>query len=269
MSALTSQGEDTFFDWIQKVFDQKGFKKMSLSVQRSVVGQFSFNGKNVQSVHVKGEDQSLVSRDVYKAIGYEEESSKKSIQNLGPNKYKLRLEDVKFSPNQQEDISRLYKDMVLLKEPGLYCFLLRCKMTEAQLFMEHVVEKVLPREVQKLASVIEKKDAVFAHRDNQIKILEFTNEAHQQEIFRLNEETNDLIARRGCFDNVLCFIKKNSREVHPYYVIRCQYRLLEKQTVTQTWRWLTNVMIQMLFINGVDLDVKLSRSQTTTKTISA
>ena len=55
---------------------------------------------------------------------------------------------------------------------------------------------------------------------------------------RLNKGIDDLIAnrhvaRRGCFDNVLCFIKKNSREVHPYYVIRCQYRQLEKHK-----RWL-------------------------------
>ena len=50
---------------------------------------------------------------------------------------------------------------------------------------------------------------------------------------KLNEEIYDLIknkqaARRGYFDNVLCFIKKSSEEVHPYYVIRCQYRQLEK-----------------------------------------
>ena len=54
--------------------------------------------------------------------------------------------------------------------------------------------------------------------------LEFANEEHQHEVLRLSEETNDLIANRhvahcGCFDNVLCFIKKNSGEVHPYYVI--------------------------------------------------
>ena len=35
---------------------------MGLSVQRSVVGQLSFNGKKVQPVHVKGEE-CLVSRD--------------------------------------------------------------------------------------------------------------------------------------------------------------------------------------------------------------
>ena len=50
---------------------------------------------------------------------------------------------------------------------------------------------------------------------------------------RLNEEIDDLIksrhvARRGYFDNVLCFINKNSKETRPYYVIRCQYRQLEK-----------------------------------------
>ena len=70
-------------------------------------------------------------------------------------------------------------------------------------------------------------------RDNQIKALEFRNEEHQQKILRLNEDIDDLIANRhvascGCFDNVLCFIKKNSGEGHPYYVIRCQYRQLEK-----------------------------------------
>ena len=46
-------------------------KKRSLSVQHSVVEQFSFNGKKVQSMHVRGEE-CLVSRDVYMAIGHEE-----------------------------------------------------------------------------------------------------------------------------------------------------------------------------------------------------
>ena len=69
--------------------------------------------------------------------------------------------------------------------------------------------------------------------DNQIQALELTNEKHQQKILRLHEDIDGLIknrfvARRGYFDNVLCFIKKNSGEVHPYYVIRCQYKQLEK-----------------------------------------
>ena len=66
-----------------------------------------------------------------------------------------------------------------------------------------------------------------------MQALELTNEKHQQKILRLNKEIDDLIknrhvARRGYFDNVLCFFRKNSGEVHPYYVIRCQYRQLEK-----------------------------------------
>ena len=76
----------------------------------------------------------------------------------------------------------------------------------------------------KLASVIEEKDSATAHRDNQIQALEYINEKNQHKILRLNEEINDLIANRqvarhGCFDNVLCFIKKNSKEGHLYYII--------------------------------------------------
>ena len=52
--------------------------------------------------------------------------------------------------------------------------------------------------------------------ENQIQALEFTNEEHQQEVSKLNDEINDLIANRhvalsGCFDHVLCFIKKEQQ----------------------------------------------------------
>ena len=107
---------------------------MSLSVQGLVVEQFSFNDKKVQSVHVKGQE-CLVSRDAYKAIGYEEKNGKKTIQNLLPNKYKLRLGDAWFSLYRREDIFPLHKDTVLLKDPGFYSFLLRRKRAEAESFM--------------------------------------------------------------------------------------------------------------------------------------
>ena len=51
---------------------------MSLFIQRSVVEQFNFNGKNVRSVYVKDVGQCLVSRDVYKAVGYDMENGKKA-----------------------------------------------------------------------------------------------------------------------------------------------------------------------------------------------
>ena len=57
-------------------------------------------------------------------------------------------------------------------------------------------------------------------RENQMQVLEFTNEEHNQEFSRLNEEINDLIsnrfvARSGCFDNALCFIKKEQQRRLP------------------------------------------------------
>ena len=61
-------------------------------------------------------------------------------------------------------------------------------MPKDELFMEWVVETVLPREVRRLASAIEEKD-------NQILALEFTNEKHQQKILRLNEEVDDHIKK--------------------------------------------------------------------------
>ena len=161
---------------------------MSLLAQHSVVESFKFNGKNVQSLHVKVEE-CFMSRDVYMTFGYEEENGKKAIQNLVPSKYKLRFGDVKPSLNHGEAIFSLHKDTALLKEPGLYCFLLRCKKDEARPFMKWVVERVLPQEVQKLTSAIEEKD-------NQIQPLESTNEKHQQKILRLNEDHQQAIEEK-------------------------------------------------------------------------
>ena len=72
----------------------------------------------------------------------------------------------------------------------------------------------------------EKHQKAITGRGNQIEALEFNDEEHQQDILRLNGKINDLIAkrhvaRRGRFDKVLCFIKKNNKEVHTYYVIQC------------------------------------------------
>ena len=77
-----------------------------------------------------------------------------------------------------------------------------------------------------IEKIKEEHQQAIEEKDNQIQ-------THQQKILRLNEEIDGLIknrhiARCGCFDNVLCLIKKNSKEAHPYYVIQCQYRQLEK-----------------------------------------
>ena len=133
----------------------------------------------------------------------------------------------------------------------------RSQKHKAKNFRKHFCNVIFPRTRQAITGL-----------DNQMQTLEFTNEEERQEILSLNEEVNDLMANRhvtrcGCFDNVLCFMKKNSREVHSYYVIRCQYRQLEKDK-----RWLRlrypnmevadecDVMMQMQFTDGIDLSVK-------------
>ena len=83
---------------------------------------------------------------------------------------------------------------------------------------------------------------------------------HLQKILRLNEEIDDLIknrhvVHRGYFGNVLCFIKKNSNEVHPYYVIRCQYRQLEKHK-----RWLKLCYPNMEVVDKCDDPNAIHRS---------
>ena len=129
----------------------------------------------------------------------------------------MRLWDAQNILRKEVDVDLLKEEMVLLKEPGLYCFLSCCKKPKTEPFMKWVVETVLPREVQKLASSKKKMQHLLT---DDMQTLELTNEAHQQNILRLNKEMDDLIANkhvshRGCFDKVLCFVKKNRGKVHP------------------------------------------------------
>ena len=122
--------------------------KISFSVQRSVVESFNFNGKHVRSVYVKVVGQCLVSKDVYEAIGYDKENGVKVMHRLVPEKYKIRFGDAQVDLEEVVDNSfHTQPNTMLLKEPGLYWFLLRYKKDEAEPFMEWVVETVLPREV--------------------------------------------------------------------------------------------------------------------------
>ena len=125
-------------------------------------------------------------------------------------------------------------------EEGMYKLLFSSQQPKAKAFRKHCCNVLFPHVRQQLSDKLHAME--IEDLTSRVQALEFNNEeecqAHPQEILRLNEEIDDLIAnryiaRRGCFYNVLCFIKKNSREVHPYYVIRCQYKQLEKQK-----RWL-------------------------------
>ena len=122
---------------------------------------------------------------------------------------------------------------------GVMYVIIKSQKDKGKAFKKHILKDIVPRGLDaRIEEIQGEHQQAITLCDNQIKALEFTNEKHQQKILRLNKEIDDLIAsrhiaRRGCFDNVLCFIKKNSGEVHPCYVIRCQYKQLEKHK-----RWL-------------------------------
>ena len=126
------------------------------------------------------------------------------------------------------------KDDYYINEEGMYEIVFSSQQPKAKDFRRHCYNVMFPQSRWQLTNKMkEEHQQAITGRDNQIKALEYTNEKHQQNILRLNEEIDDLIAnrhvtRRACFDNVLCFIKNNSGEFHPYYVLRCQYRQLEK-----------------------------------------
>ena len=143
---------------------------MSLSVQRLIVEQFSFNGKNIRVVHIKNVGQSLVGIDVSKAVSYnDDDNARRTVRMHVLGKYRMPLGDAQNILRREIDVGLPKEDTVLLKEPNLYCFLLRCKKPKAEPFMEWVVETVLPQEVRKLASAIQEKE-------NQIQALELTND---------------------------------------------------------------------------------------------
>ena len=143
---------------------------MSLSVQRLIVEQFSFNGKNIRVFHIKNVGQSLVGIDVSKAVSYnDDDNARRTVRMHVLGKYRMPLGDAQNILRREIDVGLPKEDTVLLKEPNLYCFLLRCKKPKAEPFMEWVVETVLPQEVRKLASAIQEKE-------NQIQALELTND---------------------------------------------------------------------------------------------
>ena len=55
----------------------------------------------------------------------------------------MRFVDVKDIVKRHVQVAVPQDDAILLKEPSLYCFLLRCKMTGAEPFMKWAVKTVL------------------------------------------------------------------------------------------------------------------------------
>ena len=135
-----------------------------------------------------------------------------------------------------------------MKEPSLYCFLLHCKKPKVEPFMKLVVGTVLPREVRKLTSAIEEKDAVTAltnddlqDRDNQIQAIKYENVAlqaqrdvDQAELQRCKGTITCLRtryvdhARDPGKDNIIIIVRKHTTPANDkfhnlsYYIARIQ-----------------------------------------------
>ena len=160
-----------------------------------------------------------------------------SVEGLATQEMPQR-DDIKAMVSNPYPWSRLkdhqYKTDKFLLIFGVMYVIIKSKKPKGKALKKHILKDIVPRGLDARIKEIQRKhQQAIADRDNQIQALEFTNEKHQQKILKLNNEIDELIKnrdvpRRGYFDNVLCFIKKNSGEVHPYYVIRCQYRQLEK-----------------------------------------
>ena len=92
--------------------------------------------------------------------------------------------------------------------------IIKSQKDKGKALKKHILKDIVPRGLDARKEEIQgKHQQAITDRDNEIKAFEFANEKHQQKILRLNKEIDDLIAnrhvaRRGCFDNVLCFIKK-------------------------------------------------------------
>ena len=230
---------------------------MSILIQRSVFQQFTFNGKNVRSVHVKDVGQCLVSSDVYRAVCYDGENGEngkkagvQAMQLLVPEKYKMRFGDADVDLQGVLKSEYLHPDTVLLKEPGLYCFLLRCKRVEAEPFMEWAVETVRPREVRKLSKQLVDQQQSIEEKDTQHhlvidaerhKVLEKYNAiallnddledrdrqivVRNQETVMLNGRVEELENRAVPYledarkDNGMAIIQKNNDDEYPYIAI--------------------------------------------------
>ena len=94
----------------KKLIGQNEIKKMSLSVQCSVVESFKFNGKKIWVARMKNVGQCFLSIDVSKAIGYDDDDkARRAVQAHVPGKYRMRLGDAQNISGRKVDNEPLKK----------------------------------------------------------------------------------------------------------------------------------------------------------------
>ena len=84
-----------------------------------------------------------------------------------------------------------------INEEGMYELVYGNQQPKAKNFRKHCCTLMFPRIRQQLTNKMkEDHQQAIKGRDNQIQVIEFTNETHQQQILRFNEEIIDLITNR-------------------------------------------------------------------------
>ena len=132
--------------------------------------------------------------NVSRAIEYvDDNNGRRVIKRHVPQKYMMLFEDVTDIVKRHLWTDVPQDDAILLKEPGLYCFLLRCKMPGVEPFMEWAVEAVLPRDVRELTSVIEEKVAAIALFNDDLKNREYENVGSQGEMRAKDQQIKDVM----------------------------------------------------------------------------
>ena len=155
-------------------------------------------------------------REVCKALEYNKKTAHVIKAHVSPEnyaqKYQMSSVPAAVTPINWPKDSQKYD--IYINEEGMYEIVFSSQQPKAKDFRRCCCKVLFPHVRQELSD----KSHAMENEDltGRIQALEFTNEeerqAHQQQIWRLNEETDDLIknrhvARRRSFDNVLCFIK--------------------------------------------------------------
>ena len=125
------------------------------------------------------------------------------MQRLVPDEYKLRVGDDKIDFMKVLKNEYLHPDSVLLTEPGVYCFLLRCKRPAAKPFMTWVVKTVLPREVRRLNEQLEVQDFAIALLNDDL-------ETTHQEVLTLQRRVDQLERR------AVPYLKDQKKTIMPW-----------------------------------------------------
>ena len=259
------------FNFVNDLARARNLTKMSS------VMPFSFNTVELCVVTIN-EKSWTRANEACGALGYNKKTAHVIKGHVSPEnyaqKYQMSSVPAAVTPISWPKDSQKYET----NEKGMYEMLFSSQQPKAKNFRRHCFNVLFPHVRKQLTNkILGEHQQAITDRENQMKALEFRNEEYQQKILKLNKEIDELIknrhvVRRGCFDNVLCFIKKNSKKrptnntLFDANIDSLKNMRDVLNFVILTWSWLTNAMIQM---HGTYSRVKWSRNLIITKTISA